>query len=66
MESVKPGYIARQTGVTHATVLRWIRIGCLPYIKTPGGHYMIEKTTADKFIDSLKKGGKPSEWIGAS
>lgn len=66
MERVKPAYISRNTGVTHATVLRWVRIGYIPYIKTPGGHYLIEKEVADKFINNMKAGGKPSEWIGAS
>jgi len=63
---VKPSYIAEKVGMTVATVDRWLRIGYLPYIKTPGGHYMITKETADKFVENMKAGGTPTDWIGGT
>jgi len=66
IQIVKPSYIAKKVGVTVASVDRWLRIGYLPYIKTPGGQYRVSQEVADKFIESMKGGGKPSDWIGGA
>jgi excisionase family DNA binding protein len=41
---VKPSEAADLLGVHHNTVLGWIREGRVPYVKTPGGHYLLPWT----------------------
>ena len=38
---VKPSEAARLLGVHENTIRNWIRAGAIPYVKTPGGHYLL-------------------------
>lgn len=38
---VKPSEAAKLLSVHHNTVLSWIREERVPYVKTPGGHYLL-------------------------
>ena len=38
---VKPSEAASLLGVHHNTVLAWIRQEKVPYVQTPGGHYLL-------------------------
>lgn len=38
---IKPSEAAAMLGVHHNTVLGWIRDGKVPYVQTPGGHYLL-------------------------
>jgi excisionase family DNA binding protein len=49
-EFISVGFIARRTGVSNATVLRWIRMGQLSAFRLPGGHFRISREELAKFL----------------
>lgn len=40
------------------TMLRYLRSGKLPGVKTPGGHWRIRESDLDKYIENLPKQNK--------
>jgi excisionase family DNA binding protein len=55
-EFISVGFVARRTGVSNATVLRWIRQGQLNGFRLPGGHFRISQ---QDFISFLSKYNMP-------
>jgi excisionase family DNA binding protein len=50
---LRPSQVAGMSGVSAATVLRWIREGKLNAIRTLGGHYRVDKVSAEAFHAQL-------------
>ena len=54
------GKVARRLSVTSDTVLKWIKSGRLPAVRTAGGHYRISESDLDGLIgDDLGPGTSP-------
>ena len=51
-EHVATGFVGECCGVSHVTVLRWIKNGHLPAFRLPDGHYRISR---DDFAEFLAK-----------
>jgi len=49
-EYISVGFVARRSGVSNATVLRWIRLGQLPAFRLPGGHFRISREDFSSFL----------------
>jgi excisionase family DNA binding protein len=49
-EFISVGFVARRTGVSNATVLRWIRLEQLPAFRLPGGHFRISQQDFKNFL----------------
>lgn len=54
MSYVSTGQVARLLSVTPDTVLKWIKKGKLPAIKTAGGHYRIPRNSLDELLNPTK------------
>jgi len=49
-EFISVGFVARRSGVSNATVLRWIRMGQLSAFRLPGGHFRISSKDFFSFL----------------
>ena len=51
-EHIATGFVGECCGVSHVTVLRWIKNGHLPAFRLPDGHYRICR---DDFVEFLER-----------
>lgn len=59
-EWLSTGQVADLCAVTPATVLNWIRAGKLEGVRTPGGHYRVQRSRLEPVLGQRKKRAFPS------
>ncbi len=60
-ELLTTGQAAKRCGVTPDTVLKWIRTGRLPALRTAGGHHRVDAEDLDRMIGVLKEPSEETE-----
>lgn len=58
MSMMSTGQASKLLSVTSDTILKWIKQGKLPAIRTPGGHYRISEEDIDDYLALAAKGGR--------
>lgn len=54
LNALKTSDVAEYCGVSHFTVINWIKEGKLKAYSTPGGHYRIQKDDFRKFLEKYE------------
>ena len=50
---------ARRLGVHRDSVARWIRLGLIPALRTPGGRYRLDPEVVERLRRQMREGGQP-------